>query len=275
MKNLDVILKEAKPAVPRLPEDFSMVVMAEIEQLDPLITSDNLYPNRVKYTQCVWGVLMLALSLLFFNSVIFEIQMNGSIELLYFGTRFLKDAVTYIPFDLILPVIAIAGLSSWLIWQSKAFKKGIAGILIGSILTTTFGGAALAATGINGQIQTTFIENKWDMPLLSWFYKERARFYVDHPNFRMGRVGRAEDGLVWIVDPHGNESKIALPSGMTVKKGQVISLVGLETGNVFRASTGRHCSPGRVGKYFSHMSMMHQEPMGRHHRKMHGRDMMQ
>lgn len=241
--------------------------MAEIEQLDAPIVPFNMPRHYLRWAQLAGSFLLLGLSLVVVNSVIFEIQMNGSVELLYFGTRFFKDAISYLPFDLIFPALIISGLSSWLLWKSKTLKRVIAGIIIGSFLTTTFGGAALAATGINGQIQTVLIKQKQEIPLLSWFFKERAQFFVRHPNFRLGRVIRFENNLVWIVDPHGKTLKIELPAGMDVQDGQVISLVGTETDDLFVAHMGRHCSPGRVGKYFSHMSMMHRGNMGDHHRR--------
>jgi len=270
MKQLDGLLKVARPVVPMLPANFSNRVMAKIEQLDVPIVPFNMPRRYLRWAQLAGSFLLLGLSLVVVNSVIFEIQMNGSVELLFFGTQFFKDVLSYLPFDLIFPALIMSWLSSWLLWKSKTLKRGIAGIIIGSFLTTTFGGAALAATSINGQIQTALITQEQEIPLLSWFYKERARFFVKHPNFRMGRVVRFEKNLVWIVDPHGKTLMIELPAEMNVQERQVISLVGTEADDLFVARAGRHCSPGRVGKYFSHMSsMMRRGNMGSHHRRSH------
>ncbi|MBU2646502.1 hypothetical protein KKI24_17470 [bacterium] len=277
MKKLDDILRAAKPAVPDLPEDFSQQVMSRIEKLDPVAAPVIRARQPVRWTPLLGGLLLLSLSLITVNNVVFEIQMNGSLEMLTFGTRFLKDVLTYIPFDLILPALIVTTLASWLMWHSNAFKRGIAAILLGSFLTTTFGGAALAATGINDRIQRVIIQEEREWPLVSWFFKERARYFVDHPNFRMGRVEKTEGLFVWIIDPRGRTSRIELPAGMQVREGQIVSLTGVASGDLFRVNSGHHCNPGRAGRYFHHMSMMNaemNENMREHHRMMRRNGMM-
>jgi len=257
MNKLDILIKTGRPAVPDLPENFSRQVMSKITKSNSPIPAIVPLRYRVKWMHFVAGLLFLVLSLIVANSVIFEIQMNGSIELLYFGSRFIKNVIEFIPFDSIFLALTIAGFSSWLVWNSKVIKTGITTILIGSYLTTAFGGAALAATGLNEKVQTTLSTNNLDLYVISWFYKERARFFVHHPNFRMGSVVKLEKKLVWIIDPHGKRQGIVLPIEMNVQKGQVISLVGVESGGFFRASIGRHCNQKSVRRYFSHMPMMH------------------
>ena len=276
MKNLDGMLKAAKPVVPDLPTNFSQRVMAEIEKFDLTIAPAATLRGTIRWRQLIGGVMLLALALLIVNNVVFEVKMNGSIELLYFGTQFLRDVFNYIPFDLIIPAIVVTGLSSWLVWNSKALKRGLAAIVIGSYLTSVFGGAALAATGINEQIQAALIKEKKEWPLVSWFFKERARFFVDLPNFRMGRVEKLDNQFVWIVDPHGNKTKVILPPGMRVREGQYVSLSGHASGNFFKVNSGRHCNPGRVERYFHHMPMIHQgmDEKMKHHPMMHDNAMM-
>ena len=256
MKKLEDILKAAKPAVPDLPLDFSERVMSEIENIDLGTVPMNAARQSVNWKQLAGGILLLVLALAIVNNIVCEVQMNGSMELLYFGTQFLKDVFPYIPFDLIFPAIIVTGIASWLMWNSKALKRGVAGIIIGSYLTAAFGGAALAATGINQKIQAVIIKEKRELPLVSWFFKERARYFIEHPNFKMGQVQMSDGQFVWIVDPHGHKSKIELPTGMRVQKGQIISITGVRSGDLFRVSAGRHCNPGRVGRYFHHMPMM-------------------
>ncbi|MFH2132950.1 MAG: hypothetical protein ABIK68_21405 [bacterium] len=277
MKKLDDILRAAKPAVPDLPEDFSQRVMSRIEKLDPVAAPVIAARPPVRWTPLLGGLLLLALSLITVNNIVFEIQMNGSLEMLYFGTRFLKDVLTYIPFDLIVPALIVTALASWLMWHSNAFKRGIAAILLGSFLTTTFGGAALAATGINDRIQSVIIQEEREWPLVSWFFKERARYFVDHPNFRMGRVENTDGPFAWIIDPRGGKSRIELPAGMRVREGQIVSLTGVASGGLFRVNSGHHCNPGRAGRYFHHMSMMDTDMnknMREHHRMMRRNGMM-
>jgi len=141
-------------------------------------------------------------------------------------------------------------------WNSHAIKRGIVAIFIGSFLTTTFGGAVLAASGINERIRNGILREEREWPLLSWFFKERARFCVDHPNFRMGRVEKSDSRLVSIIDPNGKKTNVELPSGMSVKEGQIIRLAGSESGDIFRVNSGHHCNPGRVGRYFGRLLKM-------------------
>ncbi len=256
MKNLDDILKAAKPPVPELPMDFSERVMSDIRKLEMAAVPVNSTRQLVNWKQLIGGVLLMLIALIIVNNIVFEVRMNGSVELLYFGTRFLNDVFAYIPFDLIIPAIIVTGISAWLMWSSKALKRGIVGIIIGSYLTTVFGGAALATTGINEKIQASIVQEKRDLPLVSWFFRERARYFIDHPNFKMGRVERYDGQFCWIVDPHGHKSKIELPADMKVQKGQIIRIAGVTSGDLFRVSTGHHCNPGRVGRYFHEMSMM-------------------
>ena len=256
MNKLEDILKAAKPAAPDLPVDFSEGVMSEIRKIELEVAPINSARQPVSWTQLASGILLMLLALIIVNNIIFEVQMNGSVELLYFGTHFLNDVVAYIPFDLIFPAIIVTGISAWLMWNSKALKRGIAGIIIGSYLTTAFGGAALAASGVNEKIQAAILQEKRDFPLVSWFFKERARYFIDHPNFKMGRVESFAGQFCWIVDPHGHKSKIKLPTGMGVKKGQIIRIAGVKSGDLFRVSAGHHCNPGRVGRYFHPMTMM-------------------
>ena len=265
MKKLEDILKAAKPAVPDLPKDFCERVMSEVRKIDPATAPLMSARQRVNWKQLAGGVLLLLLSLVIVNNIVFEVQMNGSVELLYFGTRFLKDIVVYFPFDLVIPAAVATGLSSWLMWNSKVLKRGIAAVVIGSYLTTGFGGAALAATGINEQIHTAIIKEKRDLPLLSWYFKERVRYFIDLPDFKMGRVEKSDGRFVWIVDPHGKKSKIELTTDMKVRKGQIISLAGTESGDLFRVNIGHHCNPGRAGRYFHHMSLMNGDMDGGTH----------
>ena len=91
MKKLEDILKAAKPAVPDLPLDFSERVMSEIENIDLGTVPMNAARQSVNWKQLAGGILLLVLALAIVNNIVFEVQMNGSMELLYFGTQFLKD----------------------------------------------------------------------------------------------------------------------------------------------------------------------------------------
>lgn len=259
MKTFDELIKSAKPTVPELPSAFSERVMSEIVRMEaePGKSSINLL-------NLLAAGFLLLIGLLSVNSIMFEVRMNGSIELLSFGTRFLTDALTYIPFDLIIPAILIIGLASRMMWASQTFKKGATTVIIGSYLITGAGGAALAATGVNERIQNTLIKGKIDWPVISWFYKERARYHINHLNFNMGRVERLSNGLAWIVDPNGKEIKVRLPEGRVVEKGQFIRLAGSIDNGIFKGHDMNFCHPVTAKRYF------HRMPMMQHHMQMHG-----
>lgn len=257
MKAFEELMKSAKPTVPELPSNFSERVMSEIVRLEaePGKSSINLL-------NLLAAGFLLLVGLLSVNSILFEVQMNGSMELLSFGTRFLTDVFTYIPFDLIIPAVLIIGLASRMMWASQAFKKGVATVIVGSYLVTGVGGAALAATGVNETIQTALIDRKIDWPVLSWLYKDRARFHVKHPNFNMGRVEKLQNRIAWIVDPNGNQIKVQLPEGNKVEKGQYIRLVGASIDGVFKGHHMNFCHPVTAKRYF------HKMPMMKHHMQM-------
>jgi len=257
VNKFEEILKSAKPPVPELPPNFSTRVMSEISQLEA--KSIGLQTRtRVGLGSFTIACLLLLLSLLTFNSILFEIQMNGSLELLSFGTQFLSDIFGYIPFDLIIPTVLVVALASRMMWVSKVFKKGVAAVIISSYLITGLGGAALAATNVNKRIQKTLTTGKIDWPLISWFYKERARYQVKHPNFNMGQVEKLSDGFVWIVDPNGRTIKVKLPEGQAVEKGQFIRIVGSVDKGLFKGNNMNFCHPVNAQRYYHHMPMMHQ-----------------
>jgi hypothetical protein len=260
VNKLDDILKSARPSVPELPPKFSERVMSEIGRLEAKSIGSQTR-SRSSLFNFIFACLLLLVGLLAFNSILFVIRMNGSLELLSFGTRFLADIFSYIPFDLIIPAVLIVALASRMIWASQAFKKGVATVILGSYVVTGVGGAALATTGVNERIQKTLIEDKRDWPVISWLYKERARYHVKHPNFNMGQVEKLSDGFAWIVDPNGKKIKIRLPEGQTVRKGQFIRLVGSVDNGLFQGHDMNFCHPVNAQRYYQHMPMMHRNMM--------------
>lgn len=270
MHKLEDILKSAKPTVPQLPSNFSEQVMSRIARLETAPAR-----SSVSLLSLLAACFLLLIGLLAVNSILFEVQMNGSMELLSFGTRFLADTLDYIPFDLIIPAILLIGLASKMMWASKAFKKGITAVMVSCYLVTGIGGAALAATGVNERIQNTLIEGNTELPVISWFYKERARFFVKHPNFNMGRVDKLENGFAWIVDPNGKQLMVELPEGRAVQRGQFIRLAGASKNGVFKGHDMNFCHPVTAQRYYHHMSM-ERRPMNMHmnmrgHHRMRGR----
>jgi hypothetical protein len=281
MKNIDELIKKAKPAVPELPNDFSKNILSKINALGLEIAPRKSSGTLGSWSKLIIGCLLLVLGLIVTNNAIFQMQMSGSLELLSFGSQYTVDVAGYLPLDMILPILLITAMSSWLLWRSHLLKPGIALTAAVCFLITSIGGTALAATDINTQIQSSVIKEKTNIPIISWFYKERAKYHLKHPQFQMGEVLERQKEFVLIKDPYGKTQKIYLPSNMAVTKGQYIRLNGEQSGDGFHAANMQHCNPKRVGKYFSHMNMMGgkmgpgmmmNNGMMKHHRMMQGND---
>ncbi len=256
MKSIDDILKEAKPEVPVLSENFSRSVMSKIDELGLEIAPAKTFGPSINWISLFSGALCLIMALLITNMAIFEVQMGGALELLSFGSRFAIDFVSYLPLDMIVPTLLIIGISTYLLWHSHAFKRHVAAIAAGSLIVSSAGGTALAATDFNTAIQSRVIRETYHIPVVSWFFKERAQYRLHHPHFQMGEVVERRKDHVLIEDPYGKMQKIFLPAGKTAEKGQYIRLTGDLAEDGFFGHDMQHCNPVRVGKYFSHMDMM-------------------
>jgi hypothetical protein len=171
-----------------LPDDFSQKVIFKINEQGLFINPKNTRKLAANWFYFVFGILLLVFALITANKAIFEVQMSGSLELLSFGTQYTSDFINYLPIDIILPVMLITAFSSWLLWRSNFIKRSVALIVVGSFLVTSAGGSALATTSINRQIQENIINEQTYIPIISWFYKERARYHMQHTNIQVGQV---------------------------------------------------------------------------------------
>ncbi|MBU2510710.1 hypothetical protein KJ966_05215 [bacterium] len=257
MDKLDKLLRAAKPSVPDLPEGFSRSVMNQIEQEKLVIRAVPAAAHSRLFF--IIGFFALVASLLLFNYNSYELRMNGSLELLFFGLKFFGDFISLLPWDLIVPSLALSTLSAWMLWKSGFLKIGITGLTIVSFLFTGIGGTAIAATGFNEQIEAGIIEREGQMPWLTLFHNTRAREFIHHPNFKMGKVETVINGKALIVTPHGDKISIQIPSSSQVKVGQVLRLSGEGSATEFIAQNVHICNPNRVNRYFNHMA---------HHEKM-------
>jgi hypothetical protein len=276
MSDIEEKIKGTKSKVPQLSTDFSQRVLSQIEELESVIQP---WGRGLHWIKLLFGLALLIIGLVAVNNSAFELRMNGSLEMLYFGTQFLNDMLKYIPWDIILPALLITGIASWLIWNSHLVKRGIALTIAVCYLVTGVGGVALANSGMNEQLQTQIVTTDKEWPLLSWFYKERARFFVRHPNFNMGQVVQSDDRSALVVDPYGNELRVMLPPQTVVKNGQYLRIRGEKGGKAFMATDVHFCGAGSVGRYFNRVGMMpdHMNKnrlnrgMMRQHRMMHRR----
>jgi hypothetical protein len=272
MKNLDDLIKQAKPEVPVLPDDFSQKTLAYIQNWELIEKKQIQSTSKYQWGHIFSGVILLISALIFTNNAIFEIQMNGSLEMLSLGSDFIVGAIRYFPFDLVIPVLLMTTLASWLLWRSRLIKKSITTIVTGCFLVTSVGGTALASTNLNEQIQDKVVKNKNEIPLISQFYRNRAIFLVKHPNFQMGRVIEHKGKRITIKTPHGELIDIFLPKDTTVIQGKYFRFSGQKTDTGFQVNRLQHCNSKRGDRYFTHMEKMKEhmgEKMQEHHKKMH------
>lgn len=270
MKKLTTRIKSVKPVVPELSTDFSDNILRRIEteeiEIAPVVAN-----GYKKWFRLLTAAISLTLALIAADHMVFELSMNGSLELLYFGKSYLNDFIGYLPLDLILPFLILSGLASWLIWKSRVLKVGLSWLLLGSYLFTTIGGTALAVTGINESIQQAMVEKESNLPWFGPYYRKRARFFIRHRNFQMGRVEKVKNGTAWIVNPLGKELQVQLPPGMEVSVGQYLRLSGeTKDAEIFKADRAQFCGSKRAGRYFRQGRMRRQGQGGKsghHHRR--------
>ena len=271
MNDLEKQLRLSKPEVPELGSDFSERVLLRIDELE-------LSPAPAAYSWSKWakagvGMLLIIACLLIFNYLIFAIQMSGGLELLSFGSGYLIDTLNYVPLDLVgLTLILTAG-AAWVIQNSKFIRVRFLKLAIGSYLVVGTGGMALAATGINEQIQFWAINKEAQKTFFSQVYLSRAKYVLKHDHFAMGQiVSKSDNQNIWIINPRGEKVKVTLPTDVQVKVGEYVKFSGNTTDSEFQAREYRHCGTGTVSRLFHHMKdhNHHKPGMMRRHRMMMG-----
>lgn len=250
MNRIDDLLRAVKPPVPELPEGFSEKLMQRIEQENITInsTADETVKRRFRL---ITGLATLVLAILLFSYNTYELRMNGSLELLFFGTSYLLDFLGYLPWDLILASLLMTAFSVWMINRSRMLKRGVVVTAIISYLLTGVGGAALASVGLNDRIEAGIAKQEKTWPWVRIFHHHRATEFIKHPNFRMGRVEATANGTARVLTPHGETVQVRLPPDSTIRKGQIIRISGNRTDAVFSARRVHVCNPRRVMRYFA------------------------
>jgi len=259
MKTIDQLLKSAKPQVPELPADFSEKIMLRIEKEQVSILPATAL-RRLQKLKVMMGLGALFCAIILFSYNFYELRMNGSLELLYFGTQYLGDFLGYLPWDLILPSLLLAAFSTWMINKANFLKKGIAVTAIVTYLLTGVGGAAIAATGFNEQIEEGITRKEKDWPWIGMFHHHRAMEFIQHPNFKLGKVEEILNGTVKLITPNGESVTIRMPENVQVEEGQILRISGQGKQAVFTAQKVHICNPNRVMRYFGKM-VGHQDMM--------------
>lgn len=263
MIDLENLLRKARPDVPDLPDEFNSTVMQRIAKLD---VPTEPVPIRDPFSgiQLGIGLLALIIATLLFNYNTYEILMNGSLELLFFGRQYILDFIRYLPWDLIVSSLLLTLLSAWLLRRSGMIKRGIASLALISYLVTGVGGSALAAAGFNDQIEAALSETKESWSWLKILRHSRARQFIHHPHMKLGKVEKLTNGEAEIITPNGASLRIQMPPGTDVEVGQYVRASGIDIQSTFSAEKVHICNPSRVNRYFGQMKHHHH----RHHQMM-------
>ena len=254
MTALEERIRAAKTVAPPLPGQFTSQVMDQIARQGLAVLPAGRL--RLKRWFCLGAAsLLLVLGVLVADGLAYEVRMNGSLELLFFGVRFLEGFLAGLPLDLLFTLIALASLAAWLVHVSRPARLALVWVLLISHVLTGAGGLALAQSSLNEKVRDWATRGEEDLPLLGPYFRQRAHFRSHHPGFRMGKVIAIKDGEARMLTPAGEEVSVALPPRFRPRPGDTIRLGGRISGKRFRADKGQLCEPGRVKRYFHRMKM--------------------
>jgi len=245
MRPLDDRIRAARPEAPPLPDDFAATVMAEIARRG-LVPR----PAPRRWPLVAAGAAALLLGVALVNALAFEVRMNGSLEMLYFGQRYAVDFLGRLPYDLLLPALLAAALSGWLFGRARLRRVRLTWAVLASYLVTGVGGVALADSGLNERLQEQAVAESWQMPLVGPFYRHRAHYRRPHPHIRMGRVVSRENGAVILETPDGEQVPAHLPPRFAPEPGEMVRLRGDAVSGRFFAREAQRCDPSRARRYF-------------------------
>ncbi len=211
---------------------------------------------RLRRQLCLTGaMLLLGVGILLTNGLAFEVQMNGSLELLFFGVRFLDAFLTQLPFDLLVTALLFSSIAAWLFHYGRGARVAMIWVVLVTYGITGAGGLALAQSGLNERVQGWATKEGRNWPMLGPFYRHRAHYRMRHAEFRMGKVVEVGNGMARILTPNGEEVPSGLPPSLVPKMGDHLRLSGVESGGRFIADEGQLSDPRRMRRYFHHMRM--------------------
>lgn len=259
MKQIETELLKAKPIVPTLPDGFCVRVMRRIDDLG-LAPGLAVEKSRQNSLLLFPGIVLLVMGAFLGSFVSFEINANGSMELLEFGNRFFGAFLSYLPTGTIVSTLLITLIAALLIRKSRSWKIPLKRFLFSAYFSIIAGGAAIASTGINDQLHTWVVTKENEVFILSDLYRKRMKYKVQRDDFQLGRVTAVQENSVWITDPLGQKQKILLPKGVNLAIDQFVKFTGKTVSDTFQAESFRFCNSNRVNSYFNHMKM-HSEHM--------------
>ena len=262
--SLEKRLRAARPEAPPLPPDFPAKVMARIDQQGLRVRPAWQLALRGHLPAAAAMVLVIG-GVLLADGAVYEIRMNGSLEMLYFGRRFLSAFLGALPWDLLVGVALTGALAAGMLRYAGGMRTALSWLLLAVYGVSAGGGTVLANSGLNEQVQNWVLRPGQHLPLMSDFFQHRARFRVHHPGFRMGRVEALEGNMASLVSPTGQTFRVTLPQGTRVAVGDHLRLRGSMRGEEFTPEEGQLCDPRRTRRYFHHMDGMMKGGMGPGH----------
>jgi hypothetical protein len=251
MKDLDKLLKAAKPAVPELSVNFSEKLMSQLEQVEISMKPELTQATKQKHAMFWIAVSMQLIALFIFNNSIFEIQSSGSLEVFHFGLNFIPVFIKYLPFDIILLAIVLTGFSSILWQRSRMTQRRLTKIVVATYLITGVGGTAVAATGINSRIKSNLLRSAGSNSVVASYYQTRTVFCLDHPEFLIGRVINQNNSKFWVITPEGRKIEIKQPPLSKISVGQYLCLHGIMEKDHFNIKLINYCDSSHMEGYFA------------------------
>lgn len=253
---LEELLKASRPGTPDLPPDYSLRVMETIQREGLAVRPKWVHQLRRGTRRAAILAALLA-GVVFSDALAFEVSINGSLELLHFGTRYLGDFLAKLPLDLLLGSLLFTTLAAWLMAGGGPVRARMAWVVLFSYALSATGGATLAETGINEVLQETVVSKAPEMPVLGHFFRRRARYATPHPHLRMGRVTGVENGTATLITPDEETVEVKLPRDFRPRVDEHLRLRGMMRDRKFQVEEGQRLPPRRLGRYFRHHRRMH------------------
>jgi hypothetical protein len=255
VRQLDERIRAARPREPQLPPHFTATVLARI-QAEGLAIRPRWRQRARPAAYGLAALLALGAAVLLSNAGLYELDADGSLELLYFGGRFLGAFLGRVPYDVLLSALALAGLGAWLLRRGALVHTRVAWLLLLSYGVTGGGGLALAGSGINYELRTRIVAQPEGWPLVGDFYRRRAH-WAGPPaaGFRLGRVLAVDGRAAVLLTPTGEQTRVTLPPGAVAAVGDTLRLGGQADDGAFRADSVQVCDPARAMRHFGRHGM--------------------
>ncbi|MEE8435851.1 MAG: hypothetical protein V3S64_13790 [bacterium] len=252
---LEARLREARSEAPDLPADFAQGVIEAIAR-EGVSIRPAWRGTLLHWGRRAAGAAVLLVTAALVNAAVYDLRVNGGLELLNFGLRFWDGFLATLPWDLMLSALAAGLAAAFLLRTGKAARVRMAWVLIASYGIGLGGGTALAGTGVNLALHDRVEQGERLPAPMQWFYATRARYRRPHSGFRIGRVISVDNGRALLQTPLGEEVAVTLPPGFKTAPGEHLRLAGVQLETGFQTAEAQRCQAERVRPYFHHARMM-------------------